>query len=79
MLAAAAWRQMPIGECWEARMRKEEQPQEAAEDEIGRPDYAAIRERLRQGSITPEDLRVLEGLVEEVERASKALRAAMVE
>jgi hypothetical protein len=42
-------------------------------------ELVAIRERLQAGKLTPEDVRRLQGIVEDVERASKALRAAMVE
>jgi hypothetical protein len=38
-----------------------------------------IKERLREGKLKPEDIRVLEKMVVSVEQASKALRAAMVE
>ena len=42
-------------------------------------ELVAIRERLTAGKLSPEDIRKLQGIVEDVERASKALRAAMVE
>jgi hypothetical protein len=42
-------------------------------------ELVAIRERLREGKLTPEDIRALEKIVVSVEQASKALRAAMVE
>ena len=38
-----------------------------------------IKERLREGKLRPEDVRALEKIVVEVEAASRALRAAMVE
>jgi hypothetical protein len=39
----------------------------------------AIKERLRANKLTAEDLKKLESLIVDVERASKALRAAMIE
>jgi len=42
-------------------------------------ELTAIRERLQAGKLTPADVRKLQGIVQDVERASKALRAAMVE
>lgn len=42
-------------------------------------ELVAIRERLREGKLTPEDISALEKIVISVEQASKALRAAMVE
>jgi hypothetical protein len=42
-------------------------------------ELVAIRERLREGKLTSEDISALEKIVVSVEQASKALRAAMVE
>jgi hypothetical protein len=39
----------------------------------------AIKERLRANKLTADDLKRLESLIVDVERASKALRAAMIE
>ena len=50
-----------------------------AEKMSNQQDLIAIRERLNAGKLTAEDIRKLQGIVEDVERASKALRAAMVE
>jgi|tagenome__1003787_1003787.scaffolds.fasta_scaffold20306764_2 hypothetical protein len=38
-----------------------------------------IRKRLREGQLNDDDVKVIERLVTDVEAASKALRAAMVE
>lgn len=42
-------------------------------------ELAKIKERIRAGKINPEDIRKIEGFVRQVEEASKALRAAMIE
>jgi hypothetical protein len=42
-------------------------------------DLRAIKKRLRANKLTPEDLKKLETFIFEVERASKALRAAVIE
>jgi hypothetical protein len=42
-------------------------------------DLVAIKERLREGRLERDDVAALERLVLDVERASQALRAAMVE
>lgn len=42
-------------------------------------DLRAIKERLRANKLTTADLKRLEGIILDVERASKALRAAMIE
>jgi hypothetical protein len=40
---------------------------------------AEIKKRLREGKLTPEDLKELETIVLKVEEAAKALRGAVVE
>jgi hypothetical protein len=66
------------------QMDDQEQERAKAPEHRARIDYPAedlakIRERVRQGKLTHEDLRTIEQLIMSVERASKALRAAMVE
>ena len=53
----------------------------AQESSYDRPEseLREIQERLRGGKLTDEDVKVLTQLAVEVERASKALRAAIAE
>ena len=42
-------------------------------------DLKAVKDRLKAGKVTREDLQVLTNLVERTEKAAKQLRAAIVE
>lgn len=42
-------------------------------------DLAAIKERLRGGKITKDDLKVLQSLIERAEKSTQLIRAAIVE
>jgi hypothetical protein len=53
--------------------------QDSVQKEPTEAELTEIKQKLKSGSLSPADLKVLQGLIERTERAAQQLRAAIVE